>query len=242
MLARVAVEGARNEFLSEEVAVELGCSPGTARNRLCQARRLCERLPDTVEALCDGRIDWGKACALEEITTPLTAEQAHAVEQWTLERAGSKPQAAFAACARRRVLRVDPHGAADRASASRAERRVWLRPLDDGMAELGAQLPAAQASAAYARIEALAREARHVGDERGMNAVRADAFADMITGHCCGTGSGVQVSVTIDAVTLAGLRENPAHLAGHGPLDAATARELAGDATWRHVTNRFGSS
>lgn len=235
VLARIAAEGEGNEFLGEEIAVELGCSPNTARNRLYRAERLCERLPDTVEALCEGSIDWGKACALEEITGPLSAEQAHAVETWVLDRAADKPHAAFTACARRRVLRADPNGAADRARSRRAERQVWLRPLDDGMAELGARLPAELATAAYSRIDRLARSARTGGDERTMDAVRADVAADLLTGHDRGASTDVRVNVTVDAATLAGLTDHPAELSGYGPLDAATARTLAADATWRRL-------
>ncbi|MGH3440228.1 MAG: DUF222 domain-containing protein, partial [Sciscionella sp.] len=235
MLADIAARNEGNEFLPEEIAVELGCSPVTARNRLYQARRLCERLPATVSALCAGKIDWAKARALEEITTPLSTEHAQGVEDWVLSRAGSKPLAAFLACARRRVLRVDPAGAAERARARRTERRVWLRPLDDGMAELGAHLPADVATAAFTRIDQLARQSRVTGDDRTIDAARADAAADLLLAHATGSGAAVRVNVTIDAATLLGLRNNPAELAGYGPLDAATARSLTTDATWRRI-------
>ena len=39
--------------------------------------------------------------------------------------------------------------------------------------------------------------------------------------------------ITVDLATLAGLLSNPAHLAGHGPIDAEYARELADNAHWQ---------
>jgi len=46
----------------------------------------------------------------------------------------------------------------------------------------------------------------------------------------------VQVNVTVAASTLAGLDEQPADLAGYGPITAQTARDLAAtDATWRRI-------
>lgn len=235
MLADLAITGEDNEFLPEELAAELGCSPVAARNKLEQARQLCQRLPETVDALCAGQIDWAKATALAEITRPLSAELAGEVEQWTLLRAANKPQAAFSACARRRVLRLDPDGAAERAAARRVERRVWLRPLEDGMAELGMTLPAEVATGAFQRIDHLARQTRFAGDSRGIDAARADVAADLLLGQRTGAGPSVRVNVTVDIVTLLGLRDEPAELHGYGPIDPATARNLATDATWRRL-------
>lgn len=233
MLGDLAAAGEDNEFLPEELAAELGCSPVAARTRLHQARRLCERLPGTVDALCAGQIDWAKAAAMEEITAPLSAEQAREVETWTLARAAGKARAAFNACARRRVLRVDPQGAAKRAATRREDRRIWQRDLDDGMAEIGMALPAEVASAAWDRIDRLARQA--IGDGRSLDAARADVAADLLLGRHVGAGMAVRVNVTVDMLTLMGLRDRPAEVHGYGPLDASTARDLAADATWRRI-------
>ena len=41
--------------------------------------------------------------------------------------------------------------------------------------------------------------------------------------------------VTVPAGTLLGLSDEPAELAGHGPIPTSMARRLAGDGTWRRV-------
>ena len=57
----------------------------------------------------------------------------------------------------------------------------------------------------------------------------------------CGTpvpgrrGGRPQIQVTVAASTLLGLDENPAELAGYGPLPAEVARLVAQDATWRRM-------
>jgi hypothetical protein len=47
----------------------------------------------------------------------------------------------------------------------------------------------------------------------------------------------VAVQVTIDLPTLLHLRQNPAELAGYGPIPAEIARELAGDASWHRLVH-----
>ncbi|WP_345218795.1 DUF222 domain-containing protein [Georgenia halophila] len=100
------------------------------------------------------------------------------------------------------------------------------------------------------------------GDGRTIDQVRADVFTDLFTNlhtggltigtpaRGAGTGTGritasdahsqrprrrpdVAVQVTVGAGTLLGLDNEPAVLAGHGPITADLARQLAGDATWR---------
>ncbi|GAB3272999.1 HNH endonuclease signature motif containing protein [Microbacterium lacusdiani] len=84
-------------------------------------------------------------------------------------------------------------------------------------------------------------------DERTMAQVRADVFADLVlTGHPTvlsanadgDTAAAIRarVQITIPAETLAGLGDEPAFLAGHGPVDPDTARRLAGGVhTWTRL-------
>ncbi len=81
-------------------------------------------------------------------------------------------------------------------------------------------------------------------DTRSMDEVRADVFADLLltavpTAHgdrdALGAISG-RVQVTIPILTAAGIGNEPALLAGHGPIDSDTARRLAAGAPgWDRV-------
>ncbi|OYC97316.1 HNH endonuclease [Microbacterium sp. Yaish 1] len=83
-----------------------------------------------------------------------------------------------------------------------------------------------------------------VGDARTIDQVRADVFSDLLLAGTpaldpTGTGDGdgtlgairAHVQVAVSALTLMGQDEGPADLAGRSPIDAATARELAGNAS-----------
>ncbi|MCZ4066171.1 DUF222 domain-containing protein [Microbacterium sp. H37-C3] len=83
-----------------------------------------------------------------------------------------------------------------------------------------------------------------VDDGRTIDQVRADVFSDLLLAGSpaldpTGTGDGngtlgairAHVQVAVSALTLMGQDEGPADLAGRSPIDANTARELAGNAT-----------
>ncbi|OWP22580.1 HNH endonuclease [Microbacterium sp. AISO3] len=83
-----------------------------------------------------------------------------------------------------------------------------------------------------------------IDDARTIDQVRADVFSDLLlagtpaldptaTGDGDGTLGAIRahVQVAVSALTLTGQDEGPADLAGRSPIDAATARELAGNAT-----------
>nr|WP_258039126.1 HNH endonuclease signature motif containing protein [Microbacterium sp. Ru50] len=83
-----------------------------------------------------------------------------------------------------------------------------------------------------------------VDDARTIDQVRADVLSDLLlagtpaldptaTGDGDGTLGAIRahVQVAVSALTLMGQDDGPADLAGRSPVDAATARELAGNAT-----------
>ncbi|MGU3356092.1 DUF222 domain-containing protein [Microbacterium sp. M4A5_1d] len=88
-----------------------------------------------------------------------------------------------------------------------------------------------------------------VDDARTIDQVRADVFSDLLLAASpaldpTGTGDGdgtlgairAHVQVAVSALTLMGQDDGPADLAGRSPIDAATARELAGNATsWERL-------
>jgi len=140
--------------------------------------------------------------------------------------------------------------AADAADAADAEDSEEADCADDAedpeRTEAAKSSPAANGDGA-ARVsdrleDSMPEEA--VADTRTMDQLRADILADLLlagspTAH--GTETGVaaitaQVQVTVPVLTAAGRADEPALLAGYGPIDAETARRLAGGATgWDRV-------
>jgi hypothetical protein len=108
-------------------------------------------------------------------------------------------------------------------------------------------IPAARADAKGAETDAdtaIRVGSSFVDDARTIDQVRADVFSDLLLAGTpsldptdAGDGDGTlgairaHVQVSVSALTLMGHDEGPADLAGRSPIDAATARELAGNTT-----------
>jgi hypothetical protein len=138
------------------------------------------------------------------------------------------------------VLAADPGHGAVRERRARQGRRFSVLPLADGMAHVGADLPAAQALAIRAALRRAARAHRrsHQRDGRTVDQLRADLFAARLLAGPAAARDPEQaaVHVTVDWTVLAALTDQPAELAGYGPISAEQARAIAGqDATWRRL-------
>jgi hypothetical protein len=252
-----------DDWVREEVACALRISANAAGHRLGVARDLAERLPLTWEALHAGRISFAHASVMSELTSRLDVEQAAVVEARVMPRAQDKTPGELRRAARRAVLAAAPVTAEVARARAVADRTVQLFPLEDGMAELRAVLPAEGAATVMTALTALARSeagwlppfaggpgacgvpgcgtqdcAQH---RPGMDARRADALVAMahraLQDPTLPTEQGVRphIQVTIAGSTLLGLDDAPGELAGYGPITAATARRIAAHGTWRRL-------
>jgi Domain of unknown function (DUF222) len=233
--------GSISEFAIDEVAAALRLSRPAAGARLHLAVDLAGRLPATAAALHAGEIDVPKARAVVEASTPLDPPAARAVERRVLPRAGRQTLGQLRASLARATLTLDPAGAQARHERAMTGRRVAVTPQPDGMAELWALLPADGAATIRRALDTAARQCPG-DDPRSMDARRADALVDLVTGGSAGrhpdpggSRSGARVSVTVPATTLLGLAEEPGELTGHGPIPASMARRIAADGTWRRI-------
>ncbi|MDN8550072.1 DUF222 domain-containing protein, partial [Microbacterium sp. NM3R9] len=125
---------------------------------------------------------------------------------------------------------VIAEGVVDRLTRQ-AREIIDARPQADAAAESDADADAPHASSFAA-------------DTRTMDQVRADVFADLLLAGtpaldptADGDGNGAlgairaKVQVVVSALNLTGQDDGPTDLVGRSPIDAATARELAGDNT-----------
>lgn len=116
-----------------------------------------------------------------------------------------------------------------------ADRRVYVEAAPDGMAWLGALLPADIAQRAYAGIDARARHLfAQPEEERTLAQLRADVAGEVLTGEGTPFEVGVTVSVTVPVLTAMGESDEPGFLHGYGPIDAETARRMAAKAPSFH--------
>lgn len=163
------------ELVAAEVGAACCWSRSAASARVHLALDLVTRLPATMGALAAGSIDLARARVISEAVLPLAQPAATAVEQRVLPRAGEQTTAQLGAALRRAVLHADPAAAAARHEQAVAARRVTLRPLPDGIAELAAPLRADHAEAIYTRLTDIARQALRArrGDTRPPGTVAA---------------------------------------------------------------------
>jgi hypothetical protein len=216
-----------------DLAVRLGISEASVRSHDAQVHTLRARMPRLWAEFREGRILPANARAAADLAFSLP-DDADVLTRFDSELAGPAERLAparFRARARALRDRLCSDTLADRAAAARASRGVWLDDDVDGMSWLSLRLPAASAHRAYAGIDAAARSLHSVdGETRTLAQLRADVAADLLAGEGSTGRVGVSVAVTVPVMTLLGRSEEPGTLDGYGPIDAQTARELAGHA------------
>jgi hypothetical protein len=232
------------EHVTDELALALNTSSRAVDARLSLATGLV-RLPVAAGLLRDGRLDVGRARLLVEETAVLTDALAGAVDAQESVHAPVLTPARLRRRVRRAVLAADAKAAKKREAKAKDARCVRLGRLPDGMAELTAVLPAVDAVRAFDVLTAAARRERRAqpGEERSLDQLRADLFADVFraasaSGELPGAhavGAGVEIQVHAHATTMLGLDDEPGLLAGYGPITAAAVRELAPGARMRRL-------
>lgn len=198
-----------SEFFPDELALILNCSRAAATALLEVSFTLVERLPATWEALAHGRLDWPRARAIaQELGWPardtdpvLVAE----VEAAALAQAADLSVTRLRAVVRRELVRRDAAAAERRRTRAERAADVTVHSAGDGMAELRAFLPAPDAAAVLATVDARARAAKRAGDARPLGMLRAAFLADAVLrpGDADGPTFSAHVTVIAPLPTLA---------------------------------------
>lgn len=243
--------------IAAEIGVALRWNDRTVQRRLGEALQLVDDLPATLQALSEGRISARHAAVIRDVGVELGDPVARAeYERRTVERAASDTVAGTGAFARAIVEELHPVSITERFERAEQQRRVWIEDDVDGMARLGVCDGATKIRAMYDRLTRQAREVRAVAgraadddpgpdavhDRRTIDQVRADLMCDLVlTGQPAidpvadtlpgGLGAiRAHVSVTVPALTAAGVSDRGASIDGLSPIDADTARRLLADA------------
>ncbi|MFD8493659.1 DUF222 domain-containing protein [Amycolatopsis sp. NPDC059657] len=210
-----------------EVAFALSMTKVAAAKLIAVACDVTRRLPGVLGLMEAGRLDYGKAAQVSEALSWLSDDKAGAVDTILVERLVGKDPRGVRRCANKLAAQVDPDGYERRAAQKRAARRVTLTHRDAGSARLSVEGPAEKCAAAYTRIDRIARKLSLADKSRTLEQLRADVMMDLCLSGTEGIQERAEVFVYIDYLTLAGVRKDPGFLAGHGPIPAATARDIA---------------
>lgn len=229
-------------FVADEIAAATGVTPRAGRVLVERAAALM-RAPAVHDSLAAGTLTTRKADTLCRVTAHLPPGQAALVQSAVLAHGSALTAPQIRALARRVELELDPAAATARHEAARRTRAVWMEPAEDCMAYVHAYLPAPDALRVMTAVDAVAAAAARE-DDRGVDARRADALVDVL-GRVLDLGVGPDgmdlpvtkrrrphINVTLNLSTLLGLRDDPAVLAGYGPIGAQMGREIAAQGAW----------
>ncbi|MFE0026272.1 DUF222 domain-containing protein [Amycolatopsis sp. NPDC059021] len=210
-----------------EVALALCLTEKHAGKVVDAAQALTTRLPRTLELMERGQLDLYRARKVVEATAWLSDEKAREVDEVLASRLPGKNAVQVRRAAAYAALKADPEGGARRAEQKLRERRLKLHHREAGIADLVLEkAPVEKAAAAYARIDRAARALKTRDDPRTLDQLRADVAVDLLLGGHHGGPPRAEVFLYLDMNTFLRLNDNPAELAGHGPVPAEVARRI----------------
>jgi hypothetical protein len=232
--AREAAEGMpaakRGRGLGAEIALARHDAPNRGGRHLGFARALVHEMPHTLAALSSGALSEWRATLIVRESACLSLEDRRRLDVEMCadpaELAG-KGDKRIEADAKAIAYRLDPQAVVDRAVRAQSERTVTVRPAPDTMTYVTALLPMVQGVSVYA---ALKRAADINCDDRCRGQVMADTLVERVTGRPAEVAVPVAVNLVMTDETLLGGATTPAHIPGYGPVPAAIACRLAGDA------------
>lgn len=234
-----------DEAEREDVATALRLSANTAQSRIDTARVLTNHLPATCQALAVGDISPSHATLIaretsEAIKRGISTEDLIHIENRALAHAEFHTPAQVGRKIRTLIAQISPETFEESVAIALDTRSVHMYPESDGMATVIALLPAEDAQTVMLAINTLVETQSSLADSRSIEMKRADALA-AICGDILARISDehqphrrpVTINITMDLPTALGMADNPAELAGYGPIPASVARTLSADAKWR---------
>jgi hypothetical protein len=228
-----------HDHVNAELAAALTMT-GKSADALLDLSRALARLPAVLTALAAGRIDRDRAAVFAAELAGLDAKAAAAVAMGFAGAAGAMTTGQLRAALRAMVLALDPDAAKDRAERGRRHARVEIWPESSGNSGIaGRELPPGEVIEADARITAIATALRDAGAPGDLGQLRAAVFTALLTGRDPGTLLPAAattaspatltgtVHLTMPAATWLGRTDAPGDIAGFGPADTGTCRDLA---------------
>ena len=192
-----------SEFFTAELSMVLNCGRGTASYLTHRAWTYRESLPATFAALRAAEIDERRARELFDVLQHAAPQIARQVEAAVLPEATELTLGKLRRRALELLLELDADAADERRRQAEKTSDVHLQPGQDGMASLGADLPADEAAEAVDLIDQLARMAKADGDRRPIGQLRAAIFSLLLRRPADSGLPAVTADLTITAALAA---------------------------------------
>lgn len=246
--------------IAAEIAAVIRVADRTVQRRIGDAREIVEHYPETLTAWEAGVIHRGHVSKIVAVGCDLPDEVRPAYETAAVELCATDTPNRLESELKIVAQKLHPRTFTERHEAAAAKRCVTVSPVSDGMSELSAVLPTVLADGIYdrltqaanaivdarrgSRVEATDAAAHDFsGDTRSIDQVRADVLSDtLLTGaptvdptmpDAMPGGLGAiraTVQVVVPVMSLLGAEDEAIELVGSSPIDAHTARVLAGSA------------
>jgi hypothetical protein len=167
---------------ADEVAWKTRMTWTSAADRMARACATADRLPCTLQALRDGRIDPGYVTVIADWTSVLSPGDCTEADRLLAEAAAHKTYGELKAAAARLVMRLDPDAVRRRKEqAAKRDTQVRVFREDSGNAGLSArELPPADALASWQNIEQRALDLRAAGIDGSLRELRVLATLDLL--------------------------------------------------------------
>lgn len=225
-LADGVPESKADRGVTHQLAMARRQSPHAGSRFVGLAHAVVFEMPATHAALTAGLISEWTATQLVKETACLSLEHRRQVDAHLTGRFGVDSHRALVAAAKAKAYELDPYSVTNRGRKARSDRRVSMRPAPDVMAIVSGYLPVADGVACYHALDQAAKSLKAQGDERSLDQLRADLFADRLIGRSPADGTHIEVGLVMTDAALMGLDETPARLEGYGPIPAPMARDL----------------
>ena len=225
-----------------EIAAALRIPDRTAERLIRTSQTLVNDLPATLLALGEGRLSFRHAQILVDHSYGLERAAVRELETRMLPVAQKNTPSRFEQSVRKTRERLNPESMVERQVKAVEERGTELIPEQDGMVFVGAHVSSAVGVAIENRLTDMARSLQCDGETRNLAQLKSDIFADILldidgqSGSTAGQGASPiarfrsirpTILVTVPAMTLLKRSDEPGIVEGYGPIDPATARELA---------------
>ena len=218
----------------------------TIERRVARARRLRSTMPTVWQAWLDGRVSTAAVTSVDRASTRLQhAESVSALDDIAVSRVARLTPSQATRWLDAWVERTESTESARRHERARADRRVSLRPLGDGMTRLTAELAATDAAAIVQGLTAKAH-ALPADDDRTIDQARADLLVDTLLGRRAG-GLGYRpvIGITVPLSSLMGFSDAPGELTDRSStIPAHIVRAAMADESsllYRLVTDDIGN-
>ncbi|WP_075848380.1 HNH endonuclease signature motif containing protein [Saccharomonospora sp. CUA-673] len=231
--------------MAEALAPELRLSPQGVLDRIHTALALTYRMPRLLQSMREGQVDRYCAERVLNVVAPISDSDALEVDRLLEEKLSRLSITAWqprnmAWHASQIVKQVDPGAETAAARMAHEGRKVALDHGVYAQSRLSVDLPSDVASAAYARVDAMARKLRLSDSSRNLDQLRVDVFADLLLGNDPGVTvpqSAAMVYLHMPIDTALSMSESGASIDGIGPIPAAYAREIMTNpkSIWRKV-------